>query len=32
VAPLLGLTMPIEVREPGDYVNVPDLLVERATA
>ncbi|MFD7016625.1 hypothetical protein [Streptomyces sp. NPDC059928] len=30
VAPLLGLTMPIEVREPGDYVNVPGLLVERA--
>ncbi|MFD0437223.1 hypothetical protein [Streptomyces chartreusis] len=32
VAPLLGLTMPIQVREPGDYVNVPDLLVEQAAA
>jgi hypothetical protein len=30
VAPLLGLTMPIQVREPGDYVNVPGLLVTQA--
>lgn len=30
VAPLLGLTMPIPVREPADYINVPDLIVEQA--
>ncbi|MFJ2812192.1 hypothetical protein [Streptomyces sp. NPDC087294] len=30
VAPLLGLTMPIRVREPADYINVPDLIVEQA--
>ncbi|MFJ1733129.1 hypothetical protein [Streptomyces sp. NPDC088254] len=30
VAPLLGLTMPIQVREPGDYISVPGLLVEQA--
>lgn len=32
VAPLLGLAMPIQVREPGDYVNVPGLLVEQTAA
>ncbi|MFF3976581.1 hypothetical protein [Streptomyces sp. NPDC001828] len=31
VAPLLGLTLPIPIREPADYLNVPDLVVEPAT-
>lgn len=30
VAPLLGLPMPIQVCEPGDYISLPDLVVEQA--